>query len=201
MLQVINMEPEFDEHPNEVSHVKMTERPMHRDEIVRLCKILGIDHDGTIPELRDRIRAVVINRDKAGSSRFSTRELWQLVGAAKTSLRLDADEVDIYDEIPQWGGQLSIVTEDGEHDVEVVDKGKASWKDRWGDQPNYSEYEMYVLAANHFDDNRRRRLMVLRDLDYDQCKYRGSVVLERKVDYGPYQRWKKQSYVQEVDIA
>lgn len=211
LLQVIGMEPSFNNHPDEHSSVKMRDRPLHKDEIQRVCKILGLDTDGTVPDLRDRVRDEYFDdynygtwrnpkESKQGTSQFSTDELFRLIGVIKSVLRLDAAEVDIWDDLPDWGGELHIVTEDGEYDVEVVEKGRASWKDSWGDTQRYDSYECYKLAGRYFEDGRRHRLMVLRGLDTDECKYRSSVVLERQVDYGPYQRWKKQTYVQEVTV-
>lgn len=170
--------------------------------MVEIAEKLGLNTDGTKPELRNRIMTEVLGREpnKSSNSKWSTSDLFRVIRALSEAQRLDAEEVNIWDKIPKWAGKLTIVTEDGEYDVEVVDKGKASWKDSWDDPPNYSEYELYKLAGRHFEDGRRHRLMVLRDLDYDQCRYRGSVVLEKQVDFGPYQRWKKQSYVQEVTV-
>lgn len=171
-----------------------------KEAMVEIAEKLGLETDGTKPELRHRIMTEVLGREpnKSSNSKWSTRDLFRVIRALTEALRLDASEVNIYDDLPDWGGQLHIVTEDGEYDVEVVEKGRGGWK--WDDPQNYSEYEMYKLAARHFDDKRRHRLMVLRDLNYDQCRYRGSVVLEKQVDYGPYQRWKKQTYVQEVTV-
>lgn len=173
-----------------------------KEAMVEIAEKLGVSTDGTKPELRSRIMTEVLGREpnKSSNSKWSTSDLFRVIRALSEALRLDAGEVDIWDDLPDWGGQLQIVTEDGEYDVEVVEKGRASWKDSWGDTQRYDSYECYKLAGRHFEDGRRHRLMVLRGLDTDECKYRSSVVLERQVDYGPYQRWKKQTYVREVTV-
>jgi hypothetical protein len=179
------------------------EKTVPKEAMVEIAGKLGIDTSGDKPELRQRIREHSHSHgsEKSPESKLSTNDLLRIRLALNRALRLDASEVDVYDDLPKWGGNLVVTTE--EHDeleVEVVDKGKASWKDHWGDEPNYSEYELYKLAGRHFEDGRRHRVMVLHDLDYDQFNYRGSVVLEKQVGYGPYQRWKKQCYVREVMV-
>ena len=210
LLQMIDMELNFTHHPEEHPSAAMQDRPMHKDEIQQICRFLNLDDDGTLPELRDRIRDEYIDSsrfgtwhnpkdEKAGSSEFSTTELRRLTGKVKRARRLDAEDVDIWNDVPTVSRELTIETEDNTHTAEFIGKQRSLWKPRWGDE-RYSEYEMYKLAGRHFDDSRRRRLMVLRDLDVDACKYTGSVVLERKRDYGPYEHWKKQSYVRSIEI-
>jgi len=210
LLQMIDMEPNFTHHPDEHSSAAMQDRPMHKNEIQRVCRFLDLDTDGTVPELRDRLRDEYIPKDcfgtwrdpkdeKAGSSEFSAIELRRLTSEVKYARRLDAKEVDIWNDIPTVSRELTIETEDNTYTGEFVGKQRDPWKDSWGDE-RYSEYEMYRLAGHRFSDGRQRRLMVLRDLDTDACKYTGSVVLERKRDYGPYERWKKQSYVRSIDV-
>lgn len=199
LLQTIDMEPDFKRHPDEVHSSKMRDRPMHKDEIVRVCEILDVNPAGIVAELRNQLRSFSgLYEDKQDSSQFSTNELFYLSRHCNDALRLDAEDVDIYDKIADWGGKLQIVTEDDEHHVEVVEKGKADWKDSWDDSQRFESYEMYRLSGRHFDNGRRHRLMVLRGQDPDSCKYRGSVVLERPKDYGPYKQWRKKSYVREV---
>lgn len=177
------------------------EKSVPKDAMIQIAERLDIQSGGIKPELRDQIRQDILNRpsNKSPVTILSSNELFRVIRALNHNERLNAVDVDIYDELPQWHGSLVISTEDhDELSVEVFSKGKGAWK--WGEPQRYSEYEQYMLADRDFDDGRRRRLMVLRDLNTDECRYNSDVVLERTVDYGPYKHWKRQSYVTEVTV-
>lgn len=170
-----------------------------KEAMVEIANRLDIDPSGKKPELRLRIIEHVhgFETSKSGETTWNTNELYRINRALHNASLLKADEVDIWDDVGAKS-LITIVTPDETYEVEIVEKGRSKWAMSWPDPPSYEEYEMYKLAGRHFDNNRRHRLMVLRGLDYDECKYRSSVVLEQPVDHGPYKRWRKLTYVQDV---
>lgn len=209
LLQAIDMEPSFDKHPDDHWSTKMRDRPMHKDEIQQVCQILGLDDDGTVPELRDRIRETIFEDkrygtwrnpqdSKAGTSQFSTSELLGLIRAVNHELRLDFEDVwpeidDVFMEgdVVRIDGEEYVIDNfyDGPHDGTVAEK-----------ELPLDEFVCVEFKGGENKHDRRYRLVMMNELDMDECKYNHSVVLEKARDFGPWKRWKKDSYVKEVEF-
>ena len=202
LLQVIDLEPNFNKHPDEVSHATMANRVLRKEEIQRVCEILDLDDFGRVPELRDRIREEYFSgfrygtwrhpKDgKKGTSEFSTGELRKLNSLCRKAQRMTPREV------PQieYGDILEIITCDDKFEVDVIDEERGTWRPHWGEKA-YDSYDLYELSCPRWDRN--KRLMVLHDLNTDVCRYDNAVLIEKPRGYGPYKHWKKDEYVWDI---
>lgn len=190
-----------DKHPDTTTSSRMRDRPMHKNELQELCDVLGLDADGTVPEMRDRIRDGYIpssffgtyrypKDSKKGTSQFSTSELRRLTGEVLSVQRLDFEDVQF--SYPIESGD-TIVVNGTEYEVEI-----------WSEGPKGGTKAHKELPLDHYVSfqfkNCRKRLMLIDGLDTDECQYDHSVVLERAFDWGPWKRWRKDSYVTELEI-
>lgn len=166
-----------------------------KDELIQCFELLaGRDQriPSTVGELRTWLRQHLYgNSRKSPNSKFSDHELRKLRRAVEHSRYLEAENVgnSIWSDTNEKRSMLNI---NGFH-YDVTHKQKGKWQDGWG-EPTYSSYEMYMLGD-------RRRLMVLHDLNTDVCRYDHSIVLEEAKDYGPYERWRKESYVRQLEVT
>jgi hypothetical protein len=162
-----------------------------KEAMVEIAERLDVDKSGNKPALRQRIRKAAIGHEsqKSANSKLSTSDLFHISCAVTYSQYLDADDVDIYDELPEWGGTLVVNGEE----YDVTQKSRGMWQDSWEAEPRYDAYEIYYL------DSKRTRLVVIRGRT-DQCRYDHSVVLENAVGYGPCKQWLQDESVTEVYV-
>lgn len=164
-------------------------RSVHKDEMIEILGIIGEPtdwSDAKVPELRDEIRDIINYKTrKSGSSQFASRELYNINRAIDSAQRLEAENIDI-----RWLSLIGdTITVNGvNYTVDDAHVNQDAHPDAL-----YESYDMIELSPD------RWRIMVLYDLDTDECKYKSSVVLEKAHDYGPYKRWKKDSYVKSIE--
>lgn len=167
------------------------DRKLHHNELLEACEHLGINFEDrpAVPEMRKALRDAghTGRTDKVPESEFSTRELLKLIRALDHSVYIEAEDVgDIWDDVAKWGGELYV---NGEW-REVTEKSRGELRT---EQP-YDSYELYYFGQN-------KRLSILHNLDTDECRYRHSVILEKRVNDVPYRRWMKDEYVTSVELS
>lgn len=157
-----------------------------KEHIEKICDLFELEFEDTPTkaDMRQRIREDVINRGtrKHAETEFSSSELLAIRGAVRRLSNLDADDVEGFE--PEIG-----------QEVQVDDEIYTVSDYEYGHVHDAAAYDRYLRV----DFGDRERLMILYGLDTSECKYTDPVILEYARDYGPYKRWKKDRYVEELE--
>lgn len=176
---------------------------LRKDELQAACDFIGIDSDGTMADLRQRLRDELFSdsrvygihkditylNEKDPDTAFSNRELRGITSAVLAKKRYDVTDIE-FDPEYQVSPLNSVNVNGREFYVDYVESEQAH------EDAAYESWVSWTLTPSDEDKRGGRfRLMFLRGLDTDACCYDHSVVLEMKRNYPPYETWKKQNYV------
>lgn len=189
LLQELGFEPDF------TRFERNFDRTVRKDELQELATEFGLSDEGTVPELRSRIRDHLVDEhgvwtntvDKEDTTSFSTRELFVISRALEDESRMSAD--DIIQEL----GTKEVTTR---HTVKV--NGEEKEVTQYGhisnaEAPGFDEALMWYFGN-------RERLILFFDWDPDECSYHESAALEYKKGYRPHEHWKKDSYIYDIEL-
>ena len=184
LLHTLNIDYETVEVDSYLKDEEINREYLRKAELKAAMEALGLDTDGTMEQLRDRIRTEIrrLSSKKLGTTEFSSYEIRKINNEIRDELRLHPEDIVDFEELEvgqriEVNGERYPITRISSKETESADK--------------FDGYNMLALTTG-------TRLMHL----VNSNKYASSqLALEKKKSEHPYPKWSKISYVYDFEMV